>query len=255
MKMPSFLKPSEDNKKHPRRVISYSLWGNNPKYVIGAMENAKQAPEYYPGWDTRFYIGKNTDSSIVNHLSRVGSHVDIRMMPDDEPSWSGMFWRFYPMDESDTIFISRDCDSRLSERESLAVHQWLDTDKTYHIMRDHPAHDIEILGGMWGAKPKDGRKPIKDLIDLWLQTKSKKDYWQVDQDFLKDVFWRRYNVANDSVAHDEFFSRFTHSIILPFPSQRVDHEFIGDVFDVANRRHPEYWKRVAEVILQGGKVR
>jgi hypothetical protein len=57
------------------------------------------------------------------------------------------------------------------------------------------------------------------------------------------------------VAHDEFFTKFTHSITLPFPSQRVDYEFVGDVFDAANRRHPEYWKKVAEVILQGGKVR
>lgn len=241
--------------KQPRKVISYSLWGNNPKYVIGAIENAKQAPEYYPGWDTRFYVGKNTDSSVIHHLSRIGSHVDIRVMPDENPSWSGMFWRFYPIDEPDTIFISRDCDSRLSEREFAAVQQWLDSDKTYHIMRDHPAHDIEILGGMWGAKPKSGRKPVKDLIDLWLTTKAKKDYWQVDQDFLRDVFCKRFDVLVDSFAHDEFFTAYSHGIIKPFPTERIDFEFVGDVFDAGNRRHPEYWKRVAEVLMSGGKVR
>jgi len=239
-----------------KKVIAYSLWGNNPKYTIGAIENAKQALEYYPGWDARFYVGKTTEKSVLNHLSKIGSHIDIRVMPDESPSWSGMFWRFYPMDEEDTVFISRDCDSRLSDREAQAVHEWLESDKTYHIMRDHPAHDIEILGGMWGAKPQPGRKPVKDLIELWLASKSNtKDYWQVDQDFLRDVFWRKYNVSADSIAHDEFFTRFSHGILRPFPTERVENEFVGDVFDAGNRRHPEYWKRVAEVISQGGKVR
>lgn len=32
------------------------------------------------------------------------------------------------------------------------MEQWLASNKTFHIMRDHPNHDTPILGGMWGAR-------------------------------------------------------------------------------------------------------
>lgn len=47
----------------------------------------------------------------------------------------GMFWPF-----------------QISSREAAAVEQWLATNKTFHVMRDHPQHDTTILGGMWGAR-------------------------------------------------------------------------------------------------------
>jgi hypothetical protein len=44
--------------------------------------------------------------------------------------------------------MSRDSDSRIIPREEEAVRDWLASNKTYHIMRDHPAHCIPILGGI-----------------------------------------------------------------------------------------------------------
>ena len=44
------------------------------------------------------------------------------------------------------VFLSRDLDSRVSWREVFAVKEWLSTPATYHIMRDHPKHDIPMLG-------------------------------------------------------------------------------------------------------------
>lgn len=41
---------------------------------------------------------------------------------------------------------------QISSREAAAVEQWLATNKTFHVMRDHPQHDTTILGGMWGAR-------------------------------------------------------------------------------------------------------
>ncbi len=34
-----------------KRVISYSLWGDNPKYTIGAIKNAELALTYYPDFE------------------------------------------------------------------------------------------------------------------------------------------------------------------------------------------------------------
>lgn len=65
-----------------------------------------------------------------------------------------MLWRFLPViDPTVDIFLSRDLDSIVNEREVAAVKEWLtSSDQIFHGMRDNPAHRWEVLGGMWGAK-------------------------------------------------------------------------------------------------------
>ena len=51
-----------------KKIISFSLWGDNPKYTIGAIKNAEIAKEIYPDWICRFYLGKSTPIEIVKDL-------------------------------------------------------------------------------------------------------------------------------------------------------------------------------------------
>ena len=48
-----------------KKIISFSLWGDNPKYTNGAIENADLALEVYPNWICRFYVGTSTPKEIV----------------------------------------------------------------------------------------------------------------------------------------------------------------------------------------------
>jgi len=135
---------------------------------------------------------------------------------DDLGDWTGMFWRVYPASEEDVdIVIVRDCDSRLSLREKAAVEEWLASDKGFHIMRDHPHHNTEILGGMWGAK-KGVVPKIKDFIDEYV----KGDFWQVDQNFLREKIYPI--VKNNSFVHDEYFEKNL------FPLTRENGNFVGE---------------------------
>lgn len=214
-----------------KKIISYSLWGNNPKYTIGAINNVKLAKEIYPGWISRFYIGKSVPNNIVNSL--IENDAEIVEM-DSEGDWTGMFWRFYPAGEDDVeVMISRDTDSRLSIREKVAVDTWLESGRSFHIMRDHPAHNAYIMGGMWGAKGSI-LKEIKKMIDEY----QKDNFWQIDQNFLAQKI---YPIIKDNVCvHDEFFQK------IPFPTIRKNYEFVGDVFDENNVRHPEHWKALVK---------
>ena len=64
-----------------------------------------------------------------------------------------MIWRFLPMlDLQVDIMMSRDLDSIINERESAAVFEWLKSPFAFHIMRDHPLHGKEIMGGLFGIK-------------------------------------------------------------------------------------------------------
>ena len=214
-----------------KKVISFSLWGNNPKYTIGAIKNAKLAHEIYPRWVSRFYIGRSTDPLIGKELEDLGAEVIY--MPEDG-NCTSMFWRFLPAGEENVeVMISRDTDSRLSLREKAAVIEWLSSEKQFHIMRDHPYHYALILGGMWGARGGI-LKNIKQMIEEY----QKKDLYGDDQNFLTEKIYPL--ILNNSFVHDEFFSY--NSFCRPFPTKRKSFEFVGDVFDMDDQRHPEYWK-------------
>ena len=36
------------------KIISFSLYGDNPKYTEGAIRNAEIANEYWPGWEKMY---------------------------------------------------------------------------------------------------------------------------------------------------------------------------------------------------------
>jgi hypothetical protein len=213
-----------------KKIISFSLWGDNPKYTIGAIENAKLVNQIYYGWVGRFYCGKSVPSNIIESLKNIPNNEVIIM--DEDGDWTGMFWRFLACKDGD-VMISRDTDSRLSLREKLAVDEWLESDKDFHIMRDHPYHATEILGGMWGC-----RNGILNSVESYIMDYNKGNFWQVDQNFLKEKIYPK--VLKKSFIHDSFFKIENNS--KPFPTERINKEFVGDVFDEKNVRHPEYYK-------------
>tara|TARA_B100000287_G_scaffold86833_1_gene79456 strand:- start:63959 stop:64618 length:660 start_codon:yes stop_codon:yes gene_type:complete len=216
-----------------KKVICFSLWGDSPKYTVGALKNIQLAKEIFPEWICRFYIGKSVPISIIENIVKFdNTEIIIMNEPGD---WTGMFWRFYAAsDQNVYAMISRDTDSRLTYREKKAVDQWLASEKDFHIMRDHPHHATEILGGMWGVK-NNFLNNMKNLI----QNYKKGDFWQVDQNFLKEIIYPI--VKDNSCVHDEFFER------KPFPIARENYEFVGQIFDENENtvlEHKEILKRV-----------
>lgn len=210
-----------------KKIISFSLWGTNPIYNVGAIRNAELAKEIYPEWTCRYYYGTSTLDSTIEKLKTFNNVELINM--DVAGDWTGMFWRFYPASDNDVdVVIVRDCDSRLNMREKYAVEEWLNSDKGFHIMRDHPAHGTEILGGMWGSK-KGVIINMKELIDEYV----KGNFWQVDQNFLREKIYPI--VRLDSIVHDDYFEN------KPFPKHRENKTFVGQAFnEIDDMLYPEH---------------
>lgn len=217
-----------------KNIVAYSLWGDNPMYWVGALRNIELINKFYPGFIARFYIDKNSKQDLIDTIK--GDNVEI-ILVDSKDSFHGMFWRFWAVEDPEVdIFLSRDCDSRISERESTAVQEWLRSNKDFHIMRDHPYHTVPILGGMWGCRNGILREVgISKLIERWDKFDKKGD----DQDFLGRVIYPY--IKNHAMEHSEFNLRFGGEI-RPFPNVRQNYEFVGDVFDENEVRHPDYWK-------------
>ena len=177
------------------RVISFSLWGSNVKFLVGAISNIKLAPLYYPNWKCRIYCGTDVPMQWRHELADAGFQVHIRSAKVG--LHDGMFWRFEAAFDPDVeIFLSRDLDSRVNPREAAAVNDWLESGKRLHTMRDHYEHIVPILGGMWGCRhwPE-----FSALMANWPCSGKMGD----DQDFLKQKIWPLVR-DHDCVAHDLF---------------------------------------------------
>ena len=206
-----------------KKVIAFSLWGNNYRYLGGALQNAELAKHFYPGWICRYYIGNSTRKDFVNKLKEFDNVEVIEM--EEDGNWTGMVWRFYAASDPEvSIMLSRDCDSRIHKREVAAVEEWLNSDKDFHIMRDHQYHGVPILGGMWGV-----RNGLLSDIEEKCKTYNAGNFWQTDQNFLRDLIFN--DVAEKAMVHDEIHRIKVNSN--PYPKEsgdRHDYHFIGQAY-------------------------
>lgn len=215
-----------------KSVISYSIWGNNPKYTIGAIRNVENALIFYPGWVCRFYYDLTVPKDIICSLGEF-DNVELVQKPKIG-DWTSMFWRFECVYDGDVdVSIIRDTDSRLSKREKEAVDEWLNSDKTFHIMRDHPYHKFPILGGMWGVKNKN-HYLLETIINEYYLMNSKNLYGADYLFFIEKLY---PIIKNDCFVHDEFFEKKS------FPSSRTNKEFVGMIYNEFDQpAHPEHSK-------------
>lgn len=207
-----------------KRVISFSLWGNNPTYSHGALENAKLALKFYPDFECWFYIHKDTvKAEVINELSAL-KNVKIVFKAGDlsDLSVKPMMWRFEPIDDPDVeVMLSRDTDTRFLEREKMAVMEWLHSNKTFHIMRDHPHHAFKILGGMFGTRKFNNFSWTKSIQNY--PRNSPRDY---DQKFLEDII---YPQIKDSALIHTSFKHYDGESYKPFPIEFSEkHDFVGE---------------------------
>ena len=209
-----------------KKVISFSLYGNNPKYVVGMLKNVELAKKIYPDWEVWIYYAK-TDEAALNTTDAVLINMEGSKLP-------GRIWRFLPNVES---LIVRDSDSRLSMRERLAVDEWIASGKSLHVMRDHPHHKFAMLAGMWGIK--SGDYSVEAKVYDWCKNDESwgnMQYDNADQRFLRDVIYRDFK--GDMMVHESSDSGFPNGI--PFPSEMVDRRFVGEIYDENDERSYQY---------------
>ena len=168
------------------KVISFSLWGNNPRYSIGAIRNCEIANEYYRGWNINIYY-----YDIEQHyIDRLNEFKNVNLIySEDKLFISPYFWRFFAFFEPNNTFVlSRDCDSRLSLREKECADQWILSNKKICIIRDHIRHyDFPMLAGMFGIKDGLTKKHYDLMLDY-----GKHNYYTVDQNYLTNCVWNDY---------------------------------------------------------------
>jgi len=217
------------------KVISFSLWGNTPMYTIGAIRNVDLAKYFYPDFKCWIYVHKDTvPTNIINELQKK-ANVKIIFKSGDLNISKPMLWRFEAIDDpSVDIMISRDTDTRILLREKLAVDEWLASDKSFHIMRDHPHHydlNYKINAGMFGTKKIN----IPSWINVINNIKNIGKF--TDQLFLNECIYPI--IKNDCLVHTSFnIYPNENSKRFPIPYDN-EYKFVGEyVYEDESRSLP-----------------
>jgi len=207
-----------------KKIISFALYGDDPKYYLGAEQNIIEAEKIYPDWICRFYCKKD-----IPNLEKLknNKNVEIILIEDDE-TIPPMYLRFLVADDPDVdIFIIRDCDSIINYREQAAVQEWLNSDKILHLMHDHERHFWLMMGGMWGLK-NQFKFNMKNIIQKYILEKNKNNFnWGDDQHFLGDCI---LPLLKDSVIdHNSTYIKWSYSKNFPEHKNIKYGNFVGDV--------------------------
>lgn len=220
-------------------VVSFSLFGQDEEdiYIPGAFRNCEMYNDLRPEWHLKFYVGESITTLTRRRLLKFRN---VTVVPMDLPETrAATYWRFLAVkDGGYDFYLSRDTDSRPFKREISAVNEWLESDKWFHVMRDHPRHGAPMLAGMWGVK-EEGAAKIRRRFRAPLVG----DYYQIDQDWLKNRVWK---FAKRSVmAHVDCEWDFGMESV-PFSVPRKDFDYVAECYNGDDTlRFPEHRLEVA----------
>jgi hypothetical protein len=151
------------------KVFSFCLYGTEPNYYTGLLENIKLIREWFPEFDIFVYKGicdpswKITDATVIE----TGREGAINML-----------YRYMPLKTEEVGFV-RDADSRITERDRWCIQDFLASPQNYHMIRDHAWHRSPIMGGLFGWK-----KPLDIEIDT-----SRDAGYGSDEDYLSNFVY------------------------------------------------------------------
>jgi len=214
-----------------KQAISFSLYGSDLRYCVGAIKNAIIAQEILDEeYDLIFFVGQSVPSWVISTL-RLFPNVQI-IQTDAPEDHTAKLWRFLAC-ELDYDFVAfRDADARLSLRELNAHEEFIESGLDAHIMKDHPiGHNYPINAGMFTVRSA----LFKDIRTL-IESAEISDYYTQDQDFLRNLIYPRIQFS--CFVHDEFYETGVEgkSIRKPYllePVNQVSH--IGAALDENDR--------------------
>jgi hypothetical protein len=195
--------------------------------------NYHLAKKLYPDWIVRVYMPFDEPEHIIDELSQI---TDLELILV-ETNICLRAIRFLPHDdEKVSVWLSRDLDSILNEREQVAVSDWLTNypTKELHIMADHDQHYWTIAAGMFGIHNDVKRKRVSgssslSLTDFILEFSKHKSplIYDLDASICEHFFFKDDNY----IQHRGSGKQLKNS--KPFPSHSsINCNFVGEIMDI-----------------------
>ncbi|XP_064091245.1 uncharacterized protein LOC135204922 [Macrobrachium nipponense] len=230
-----------------QKVISYSYFGNTSdlglynRYFSEIRNRALEIRQYYPGFVMRVYhsVGPD-DEKGQREICRAFCDIplidfcDVHSLPAPWFDFGaqqkmGTLWRFLTLlDPLVDVSLFRDLDSYILPREVAAVDEWLQSNSSYHVMRDHPLHNGQMLAGLWGCQTHLDRANAYHYGALMF-SQPYHDLWDYDQRLLRRILWPQ--IRNRTMVHDSYTCRAKlfqgQGSARPFPTRREGRNYTG----------------------------
>jgi len=231
-----------------RKVISYSLWGDNKLYNYGIYENALLLNRIFPEWYMVVYYTKTAITKVIDEIKKI-NNVECVLVDIPNHPRNSMLRFLAGFNKNNDVVIFRDADSRLIQRDADAVKEWLDnTNKSIHIIRDKETHK-KICAGLWGARNRILCN--KDIIAKYYEYFNLLDSkWTIDEKFLNQIIYPK--LINDATIHAEF--NCDESNATGFPNGCVSRTVDG-FCGMTNGRTLNAFKQFNEVVVVHKKER
>ncbi|RNA06164.1 hypothetical protein BpHYR1_027956 [Brachionus plicatilis] len=198
----------------------------------------------YKNWRMRIYHDNSIDKSLIcqkqcmddtnGDLFDNVDFCDVTQMPVSLfNKWRADYvhpdlWKWFALGDDfvDRVAI-RNKKSCLISRETAAVDEWIKSRKIFHIMRDHPSQDKEVIDGQWGVFTWLDRNVSRYLFSVSTDQRIL-DSYTPNMDFsdsmLKDYLWP-LTKNKSTFSHDSYYCEKYKSI--SFPTKRESNCYIG----------------------------
>ena len=196
-----------------KKVVTFCVYGKNPKYSSGIINAVKSAIKFYIDWEIWVYTCNEGELSVpeetIQELNKLECKVIKYKNFSQGATCEGMFRRFTPFDdESVDYWLCRDADSRCSLREKTMVDEWISSKKTLHTILDNGCHK-DIMGCSFGVcninlrmKYPEKIININDyLYDFVIVKKRVITKYGDDQVWIRNFLKSIFTGKNDLYAH------------------------------------------------------
>ncbi len=215
-------------------VISFALFGSDPKYRRGMLENVRAIDDVYPGWRVVIYCDRVNYEALVRET--LGDRVDVVLQQEHSQGMEGMSWRLLAtLGPGVLVLLFRDADSLVTTREADAVSEWLRSRYDTHIIRDHPYHQSPVMGGTLGVRGQ-ALTSLGALVRERLQSHRRTEYGD-DQLFLSGAFYTR--ARKNALVHTDCVRYFPERT-QPMPPDRPGEGFVGAYAFLTPAERDEY---------------
>jgi hypothetical protein len=201
-----------------KKVISFSLFGNDKKYFANIDACIKSYHMFFPNWVIRIYVSDDLSEEV---LKKIKSYkCELIIMRNKGIDFRYTLWRFLVLDDqSISHALIRDIDSVASKREKLMVDEWVNSNQTLHVIRDHPDHTDLIMGGLFDRRFDPSFNMQKAMLNF-----KKMNKLGVDQQFLKLI----YNHYFPDIFIHDLFKRYDKEEPVIIPHQNTN-SFVGEI--------------------------
>jgi GR25 family glycosyltransferase involved in LPS biosynthesis len=220
-----------------KKVISYCIYGNNIKYLNGLLKNITIINNKLPDFFIYIYCGCDINQEIID---KCRSFNNINLIQTDIQDSELMSYRMLPITYNDiSICFSRDVDSPITDRDIWTMNDFINSNKLFHIVRDHYWHKNKIMGGIYGIK-KELKINIYDEFNKWKKDNNiTKFYYGTDERFLQEYLYPL--IIPYALIHSNIVGYLGENITLISNQMENEYDFIGNVIEYDNNFN-EYYK-------------